>query len=194
MSLSPDQINFINDLAERVETAESALDSHGDLAEKLDGIDALAKNFDFGSELAQLKQAMTQVFGFLGIAPEGMEEQGGMPGAAPQFAAEGGMEKGDAVVELHEHSDARKKEGMNFAAQLMPVPGGSNSAPGTVLNPKSLSKSAGDQPVTLVGVLGDIVKRLGDLEGTTGGRTSAEVTGEPVAKRAGERALFQGRF
>lgn len=193
MSLTTEQIAYINDMSDRLESAESALDAQGNLAEKLDGIDALAKNFDFGSELAQLKQAMTQVFGFLGIAPEGGEEQGGMPGAAPQFAAEGGVEKGDTVIELHEHSDARKKEGLNFAAALMPVPGGSNSAPGTVLNTKSLSKSASGE-VTLMGVLGGLAKRLDALEGTTGGRTSAEVTGEPVAKRAGERALFAGKF
>lgn len=193
MSLTDDQINFINGLAERLETAESALEAQGDLAGKLDGLDDLAKNFDFGAELAQLKEVVGQLVGFLGIDVGGGQEAG-IGGAAPALAAEGGMEKGNTVIELREHSDARKKEGMNFAADLMPVPSGSSgTAPGETWNTKSLSKAAGSE-VTLMGVLTDLSKRMAALEGTAGGRTSAEVTGEPVAKRADERPLFAGRF
>lgn len=175
MSLTNEQIAFFNDLAERVETVESYQEASGDLSEKLDSVGELAKNFDFGSEIAQLKDVLGQVIGFLGI------DLGGEQGQAPQLAAEGGMEKGDSVVTLGEHSDARKKEGTNFAAQLMPIP--------------TLKKNAdGSEPVTVLSVLGDISKRLGSMEGTTGGRTSAEVTGEPIAKSAPARPLFAGKF
>ena len=193
MSLTNEQIEFFNDLAERVEGIESAQERQADFGDKLDSVSELAKNFDFGSEIAQLKQVIGQVVGFLGLDLGGEEAA---PGAAPQLAAEGGMEKGDTVIALGEHSDSRKKEGHNFAAQLLNIPsGGSNTYPGKTLKPSALSKSADGEPqVTLMGVMEHIVKRLDSLEGTTGGRTSAEVTGEPVAKSATDRPLFAGKF
>lgn len=173
MAMTNEQISFINDLAERLEGVESANEALGGLSEKLDGIGDLAKNFDFGGEIAEIKQVLSQVVGFLGLD---MGEQG-----AAAVTAEGGMEKGDAVVTLGEHSDARKKEGKNFAADLMPIP--------------TLSKRAdGAEQVTLLGTLVGISKRLEALEGQAGGRTSGEVTGEPVQKRAEAAPLFAGKF
>jgi len=166
MAMTPDQIAFVNDLAERLESSESALEQYGSLGEQLDSVGELAKNFDFGSEIAEIKQVLGQVVGFLGLDPG---EQAGA------VSPEAGFEKGSNVVTLGEHSDARKKEGMNFAADLMPI-----------------AKSA-DAP-TLVGTLVAISKRLEALEGQSGGRTSGEITGEPVQKRATDKHLFAGKF
>ena len=171
MAMTNEQISFINNLAERLESTESAMEQYGELGDKLDSVGELAKNFDFGSEIAEIKQVLSQVVGFLGL------DAGEHPEAV---TAEAGMEKGDKVVTRGEESDARKKEGMNFAADLMPIP---------------MSKRAdGDEQPTLLGTMVALNKRLEALEGQTGGRTSGEVTGEPIQKRATERGLFEGRF
>lgn len=192
MSMTNEQIAFVNDLAERLESAESANEQYGELGDKLDSVNELAKNFDFGSEIAEIKQVLGQVVGFLGMDLGG-EEVGAV-------TAEGGMEKGDSVVARGEETDARRKDGKNFAADHMPIPGnsgatevasGGETAPGKKMDPKSLSKSG---TPTLMDVVVTLSKRVDELAGQGSGRTAVQPTGEPVAKRGGERGLFVGKF
>lgn len=164
-SMTPLELQFVNALAERLDAHDSAFESYGDLGGKIDDLTELTKSFDFGSELAQLKSVIGQVCQVIGLQPAAE--------AAPAIAAEGGMEKGSQVVTLGDAEDSRKKDGLNFAAELMPI-----------------AKQGG-----LVGILTKFAERMDALETQGTGRTAAEATGEPIAKSApAERPLFQGRF
>lgn len=169
-SMTDIERSFVNALAERLDNAEAVLESVADFGDKLDGIAELTKSFDFGSEMAQVKDVLGRVVEFLGL-DLGQGEVGAV-------TAEGGVEKGDQVVSLGEAGDARKKDGMNFAAELMPVPVA-----------KSIASAGG-----LVGILAKMADQINTLQSQSVGKTSAEVTGEPLAKQANGRRPFEGRF
>lgn len=179
MSMTNEQIEFVNDLAERLEAAEAANEQFTDLGDKLDSVSDLAKNFDFGSEISEIKQVLGQVVGFLGMD---------LDGAAEAVTVDGGVEKGDKVAQVGDAAEARRKDGMNFAAELMPVPGNAGA--------KEVASGSGyPHGTTVMKAFEVIAKRLDEMEARSLGRTSVQPTGEPIAKRAGGATpLFKGRF